>query len=206
MPKLNDLTGKTFGNWVVLYRNGSTPNKAAIWRCRCSLCGNEYDVSGYSLTSGASTKCRHCVPKVTLKKPHRNERIYNIFNGMMARCYNSNNSRYSDYGGRGVTVCSEWYKNPDAFFEWAFANGYHDGLSIDRINNNLGYSPDNCRWVEFSEQAQNRRNCVYVIHNGERKTLSSACRLADVNFDTVRWYISKHKCSPQEAFEHYASS
>lgn len=203
MPKLNDLTGKTFGHWTVLYRNGSTPNKAVRWRCRCNLCGNEYDVSGYSLTSGASTKCRHCVPKVTLTKPHRNERIYNIFNGMMARCYNKNNSRYSDYGGRGISVCAEWYKNPDAFFEWAFANGYRDGLTIDRINNDEGYSPHNCQWTDSLTQNKNRRNCIFVTHNGTQQNLRSACKSANVNYDTVRWYARKHKCSMQDAFDHY---
>lgn len=205
MAKLNDLTGKQFGNWKVLYRNGSTPNKAAIWRCKCLLCGAESDVVGASLYNGRSTKCRACVPRQTLKKPHRNEKIYTIYSGMMQRCYNKNNSHYPIYGGRGISVCDEWFKNPDAFFEWAFENGYQTGLSIDRIDNSKGYSPENCRWVAPCAQAQNRRMNVYVTYNNYQLCLAEACRQANISYNALRSYRSTNKCTPQEAFDHYVN-
>ena len=203
MAKLNDLIGKTFGNWQVLYRNGSTPNKASIWRCRCLLCGHERDVVGYSLTSGASTKCRSCVPKLTLAKPHRDESIYKIWCGMKQRCYNQNHVSYAAYGGRGIHICEEWLDNFDSFFEWAFSSGYTNGLTIDRIDVNGNYCPENCRWVLSYSQAANRRNNLYINYNNSVVCLSEACRLANINYDAVRSRIRNKKVTPQEAFDYY---
>jgi len=203
MAILNDLTGKTFGNWKVLYRNGSTPNKASIWHCRCLLCGSESDVAGYSLTSGSSTKCRSCVPRETLSKPYRKSRLYNIYRGMMQRCYAESNSHFQHYGKRGIHVCEEWYKNPDAFISWALSSGYEDGLSIDRINVNEGYCPENCRWIPLAKQAQNRSVNTFVEYRGERLCLAEACRKADIKYSTVRSYRASHGCTAQEALDHY---
>ena len=207
MAKLNELTGKTFGNWKVLYRNGSTPNKAAIWHCKCLLCGSEHDINGYTLTSGASTKCRACVPRTTLVKPHRKDRIYTIFCGMMQRCHNPNSKGYKSYGGRGITVCAEWYKNPDAFIAWALSNGYQPDLTIERIDLNQGYSPDNCTWISASVQARNKRANAYVIYQGEKQCLSEACRLSGIKYESVRSYKRRHpESSYQAAFDHFACS
>ena len=205
MAKLNDLTGKQLNNWKVLYRNGSTPNKAAVWHCKCLLCGEERDVVGSSLLSGTSTKCRRCVPKTSLSKPHRKERIYHIYTAMKQRCYNPNAKHYADYGGRGITVCDEWKNNPDTFIEWSFANGYGESLTIDRINNNEGYSPDNCRWVTLDTQAKNKRNCVYITVDGKTVSLLSACDLYGVSYGAIKSYRTRHKVSTQDAFNHYRS-
>lgn len=84
-------------------------------------------------------------------------RVYRIWRSMKSRCYNKNNPRYHRYGGRGITVCDEWLHNPKAFCEWALSHGYEDTLSIDRINNDNGYSPDNCRFADMNTQALNRK-------------------------------------------------
>lgn len=84
-------------------------------------------------------------------------RLYHIWNGMRHRCNNKNNPRYQDWGGRGINICNEWQHDFEKFVLWAIKNGYDDTLSIDRKNNDRGYSPDNCRWVTMHEQISNRR-------------------------------------------------
>lgn len=201
MAKLNDLTGMVFGSWVVLYRNGSTPNKASVWRCRCILCGSERDVVGASLTGGVSTKCRACVPRQTLSKGGRKTRLYHIWTAMKQRCSNPSNARFDDYGGRGISVCTEWLSF-DAFASWSVANGYADQLTIDRIDVDGGYAPENCRWIPAHEQASNRRGNVRISFNGMAyPTLASACASADVVYDRVRDYKRRHGVDYQTAFD-----
>ena len=204
MAKLHDLTNQTFGNWLVLCRNGSTPNKASVWRCKCLLCGSERDVVGASLYNGLSTKCRSCVPKETLTKPNRKTRIYHIYTAMKQRCYNPKSKYYSIYGGRGIRVCDDWLHNPDAFISWAFANGYQDGLSIDRINVDGNYEPSNCRWVSNVVQAGNKRSNIAVHWNGKQMTFSDACREIGVSRCAVDSYRRRHGIDHQTAFDHYA--
>ena len=89
-------------------------------------------------------------------------RIYRIWKGMRGRCLYENNRDYPNYGGRGISLCDEWTISFQAFYSWAISNGYKDNLTIDRENNNLGYFPDNCRWVTIVEQNRNRRNAVNI--------------------------------------------
>ena len=97
--------------------------------------------------------------------------LWGAYYDMRARCYNPKGLCYPRYGGRGVTVCDEWRDNPSAFFEWALSNGYESGLEIDRIDNEKGYSPENCRWVTRKENCRNRRSNVMIEHEGELITL-----------------------------------
>jgi hypothetical protein len=96
-------------------------------------------------------------------------RLYSILNKMKSRCYNLNHEAYDRYGGKGITICDEWFVDSKSFFNWAMSNGYEDGLTIDRIDNEKGYSPDNCRWVTRAEQNRNRSNNRMITLFGETK-------------------------------------
>lgn len=104
-------------------------------------------------------------------------KLYRVWRSMRDRCNNSNHHAYESYGGRGITICNEWNKLFLPFYEWAIAYGYKEGLSIDRINNDKGYEPKNCRWATRSQQQCNRRGNRWVTYNGETLTVSQWARM-----------------------------
>lgn len=124
-----------------------------------------------------------------------NTRIYRIFHGIRQRCNNEKSKVYKWYGGRGITVCEEW-NNADGFinfYKWSINNGYADNLSIDRIDVNKGYSPDNCRWVSTHEQARNRRNNIYVNYNGKKEVLFDVAQKENINNTTLQYRYKKNE-------------
>lgn len=124
------------------------------------------------------------------------DRLRNIWRGMKRRCNNPKEPCYSHYGARGITVCDDWLHNFGAFAEWSLANGYSDNLTIDRIDNNGNYCPENCRWITHDEQQRNRTNNVRIEHDGESKTISEWSRLLGISDKTLyKRYDSaiKHK-------------
>ena len=114
-------------------------------------------------------------------------RLNNIYWGMIARCNRPNNPAYYLYGGRGISVCDSWMTGFKPFKEWALAHGYSEGLTIDRINNNKGYSPENCRWVTMKEQIRNRRIAIKLSINGVEKTLWEWCEQFGLSYTTALW-------------------
>ena len=100
-------------------------------------------------------------------------RIYNIWRGMKTRCYTPSAGSYSRYGAKGVRVCDEWFESFEAFYSWAINNGYKDDLTIDRIDNTKGYSPNNCRWVSPKEQSLNRRNVRMITYKGKTQCIAA---------------------------------
>ena len=102
------------------------------------------------------------------------------------RCNNLNNPRYKDYGGRGITICDEWLNDFMAFYNWSVKNGYQDNLTIDRIDNNKGYSPLNCRWATINEQANNTRSNVYLTYDGKTQTMKEWVNELNVPYGTIK--------------------
>ena len=164
MGKLIDLTGQRFGRLVVVERAGSTQRGQATWLCRCD-CGNETAVVANSLRRGNTNSCG-CIHSELLssrnyKHGKRHSRLYGVWLGMKERCYNPKHNRYHRYGGRGIAVCDEWRDNFNAFYEWSVANGYDENApygecTIDRIDVDSDYCPENCRWVDLLTQRNNR--------------------------------------------------
>lgn len=189
MPKFIDHTGERFGNLVALKHEIrlTKHGKAAFWYCRCD-CGTEKWVSANNLTRGSAKSCGCKMNDNPQNKPNplklNNPRLYSIWTGMKIRCLNPNSARYSDYGGRGITICEDW-KSFDDFCLWALSNGYEDGLTIERLDNDKSYCPSNCTWITKSEQNKNKRNLRMYTYNGETKHLAEWSRQYNIKYNLL---------------------
>ena len=153
-------------------------------------------IQGGSLKTGATKSCG-CLNRENRRKSKnkthgmRHSRLYNIWANMKARCNNPLATSYPSYGSRGIKVCDEWGRSFQDFYNWAATHGYTDELTIDRIDNDKDYTPDNCRWVSLAEQQRNRRNNCIVEINGERKTVTEWCRETSIPLSTIRNRIKR---------------
>ena len=207
MTKLIDLTGQRFGRLIVLERAKNNKNGQVCWKCKCD-CGNIKIVQSNHLRQGDTKSCG-CLEKENLNKyAHQkthgqsNTRLYNIWCKIKARCNNINSPDYKRYGGRGINICNEWL-HFENFYNWSINNGYSENLSIDRINNNQGYNPENCRWITMFEQTGNKRNNHIIFYKEKEQTIAEFAREYNIEYSTLwarlcvyNWSIEKSLLTP----------
>lgn len=204
-----DRAGQRVGKLVVFCRADNKYEKDAVracWLCLCD-CGGKIVVTGQNLSRGLSgkggTRSCGCLMGKTTKHGMVGTSVYRIWHMMLQRCTNPRNSAYSSYGGRGITVCDEWRD---------FKNFYADmgdrpkDKTLDRINNNLGYNKENCRWATKQQQVNNRRSNRYLTFNGITKTTSEWAKITDIPSHTIRarlnsgWTLEKSLTTPSKKY------
>lgn len=136
-----------------------------------------------------------------MKHGLKNHPLYGTWSRMKTRCYNKNCADYPAYGGRGITVCDLWKDDFVEFFYWALKHGWKQGLSIERIDCNCGYSPENCKWIPLNEQSANRRTVKKIAYNGETHSVSEWARIIGISRKTLERRLNSKNFTLQEAIE-----
>lgn len=203
MPKKTDVSsyiGRRFGKLTVKEYIDKTSHHR--FKCVCD-CGNEKIIIINSLTRGLTTSCG-CVRSQKSKErltTHglSNTRLANIWDKMKERCHNPNHQAYNNYGGRGIYVCDEWRTDFMSFYNWAVANGYSSNLTLERVNSNKGYNPDNCTWISKADQAKNTRRVKHYTLFGETKILADWFRDERITSPTTFRRRLETGLTPEEA-------
>lgn len=195
-----NIIGKKFGRLTVLEYSHNV-GYTRFFLCQCD-CGKKKTVAKNNLTTGKQVSCG-CLRAERLgnlnRLPEGYLRLGKIFHAMKYRCYDPRSNRYPRYGGRGITICDEWLNDMDTFRSWAIQNGYRDGLSIDRINNDEGYCPENCRWVDKSDQLSNFSRNVIVEFNGKSQTIAQWGKELGIPRSTLHNRLRVHGWSVERA-------
>ncbi len=194
MPAFNDLTGQTFERWKVLEWAGKISFGRHTWLCRCQ-CGTEKIVIGNTLMAGTSRSCGCLALELVRTHGMESTPTYNSWARMKQRCLNPEYKQYSYHGGRGISICDRWLS-----FENFFADMGEkpNGTSLDRIDNDGNYEPENCRWATPKEQVRNRRNTVWVEFNGEKMPLGELANRVGIPDNILRHRINRG-CSAEQA-------
>ena len=190
---LIDETGNRYGRLTVLGRDNTKSKHDAHWICKCD-CGNIFTTKGTRLRNGRCKSCG-CLQKELLSKRQTthnqtNTRLYRIWNNLKDRCFNKNCKDFCNYGERGISVCENWIHSFESFRDWAINNGYNDILQIDRIDNDKGYNPENCRWTTIKQQARNRRTNRTYEYNGKQLCLIELAEICGLSKDALRYRLN----------------
>lgn len=197
-----DITGQKFGRLTAIKLHHMEPRKNGkvrpCWLFKCD-CGKTVVARKENVMNGHTSSCG-CLHKESITRHgFSNTRLFDILHGMKQRCFNKKLKCYKNYGGRGITLCDDWLSNPDSFYKWAIKSGYKDNLTIDRIDNNGNYCPENCRWVTRLEQNRNLRKNRLITYKGETRCLSEWASLYHLQKSTLKGRLDRG-WSVEEAF------
>lgn len=191
MKKYKDITNQRFGNLLAIKRIARIDRKT-LWLFKCD-CGNEIILPLAYVTSGDTKSCGCYRKKVTSVKGKESKkhgmvksRLYSIWSGMKQRCYNNKKNSYKYYGNKNIIVCENWKNNFMSFYNWAILNGYNATLTIDRIDLNGNYEPQNCRWATIKEQNNNTSKNHWIEYNNEKLTMAQFAEKYEIPYDIVR--------------------
>ncbi|MGG0718677.1 hypothetical protein ABE096_13930 [Robertmurraya massiliosenegalensis] len=197
MRRVSDLTGNRFGRLLVIKRVENI-DKGSRWLCKCD-CGNEKVIRRTHLMSGNTKSCGCFSKEISSERGNKSKigdrtrthgdfgtKLYGVWAGMKRRCYNPQTKHYTDYGGRGIKMCHEWKESYNVFKKWALANGYKEGLSIERIDVNKHYCPENCKWIPLSEQNSNKRTSIRIEYKGRKYSIKELSEMTGIKIKTIR--------------------
>ena len=195
---MKNIIGEKYGMWEIINecepKISSKGNKHRVAWCRCLKCGFEKSISYDNLRNGSHGTCPNCSPiDRTGKNNHlfkhgkSNTLLHGVWREIIRRCENSKCPAYEYYGGRGITLCTEWKNDFISFYNWAIDNGYSKGLTIERIDVDGNYCPENCCWIPKGEQRNNRRDTLRV--NGV--TLKEISNMSGLKYDTINYHYHK---------------
>ena len=190
---MKNYVGLKSGRLTVVSFDHKTSTNHVYVKCRCD-CGNEVVVRASSILRQTTKSCGCLAAERNKEKSTKHgmfgSRIYNIWAAMKRRCVDSKTQAFKWYGAKGIGFCKEW-EQFEPFFIWAKENGYSDNLSLDRIDSNGNYCPDNCRWTTFKQQARNRANNTVVEYNNEKHCLSEWAEKFNINYSTFLTRLRK---------------
>lgn len=196
-----DLTGQKFERLTVIREVGRTGQKQKLWLCQCE-CGNFYTTTTAKLNGGIVKSCgclrKDILIKRNFKHGKANTRLFRIWKNIKLRCTNKNYKAFKYYGARGISICEEW-RDFQSFYNWAMAHGYEENLTIDRIDNDGDYSPENCRWVTNKIQQRNKRTNRILIYNGESHPLIEWAEILGINAKTLKSRIDDYQWPIEKA-------
>lgn len=189
---------KKYNRLTIKSVSGEVKGRCSTWlNCQCE-CGNMKVIRFDYLVNGRTKSCG-CYRKDNMIKQNKNKithnltgvRLFNIWRGMKRRCYDEKVTEYKHYGGRGIKVCDEWLNSLESFANWSYDNGYNGTLTIDRIDNNGNYEPNNCRWVNQYTQQNNRTNNIQVEYQGRTQNISQWSKELNIKYGKLYTRIVK---------------